>query len=231
MKQFSMFIVLALCMSGLSAQTLHNSLRFHVGPAFPLGKFAKMSLTDKNAGNANNGLSYELSFRHGFTKFLGLQLTWQGNYNKLNAAETLKNLSSLTNSPWKADLAYWRSSAGLLGIYFHKEIAEKIFLDAAFLGGVLRLKTDMTHFETDSPPNTWLSTSDASAMNTAFNIAAGLSWSFHPKFDMIFNTAYTQTKVTIKDILVDGSGGIKSRYDKTQPYKVFCSTVGLGFKF
>lgn len=226
-------ITLALSLTlNVSSQEKKNQVNFSIGPSFAIGDFGDRSSKNKDAGFAGAGADLYLYYSHQFTKKVGLGIKWFGNSNNYDTNPTIEELNSSSGILWTTTDSYWSTGGILLGITFQMMASERFIVDFRVLGGYVYSTSPECTFSVINQPHTWVKMESSSSGVDGYDIGAGLTYLFKPKWGLNINLDYMIASFTYEEVILSGSDGITQHYhDVKQPFEIINATAGISFYF
>jgi opacity protein-like surface antigen len=231
MKRRIVILFVSLYTINTFSQEKENQISIAVGPSFAVGNFADKSLTSEESGSAGTGANFSIYYGHKFSKNFGLGIKWLGNSNKFNTNNAINELNALTGIRWSSPNSYWTAGGVLLGLTAHAPVSEKFIFDFIFLGGYAWLNSPEIAFSINNI-TAEVKIQSASASAFGYNIGAGFSYFFNPKWNLLFNIDYIGANFKFDKIVTNFSDGTtQTNLNVKQPWGVVNPTVGIGYNF
>jgi hypothetical protein len=231
MKRVFLIIVSISLTLNVFSQDKKNQINFSIGPSFGVGDFGDESTSNENCGGAGTGANLYFYYGHKFTKNLGLGIKWFGNSNKFKTDELLSEMDDLHGGRWTTETSYWSTGGLLFGITGHIPTSEKFIVDFRLLLGYAVLSSPEFTF-TDRYSNYWITSASASSGAFGYDLGAGFSYFFHPKWCLNLNLDYIGGSFNFDEIVIYSSDGYSDYVnDVSQSMGIINTTIGISFNF
>jgi hypothetical protein len=232
MKKVLFVLSTILLTMNVFSQENKNQISFSIGPSFASGEFADKSTSNENGGAAGTGVNLYLYYEHKFNENFGLGIKCFRNSNKVYTDATIDGLNSSTGYQWTASTSYWSAGGLLVGLTAHIPSSDKFIVNFRFLGGYTTLNSPEATFAVTTLSNTWVKMESESAASFGYNIGAGFSYFFNPKWSLLVNIDYIGGDFKFDDIVMTSSAGTSEHlYNAKQSLGVVNATVGIGYNF
>lgn len=232
LKKLSLILISLSLSLNVFSQEKKNQINFSIGPSFGVGDFGDNHNSNKDAGFAGAGANLYLYYSHQFIKKVGLGIKWFGNSNKYDTDPAIKELNSSTGTLWTTSDSYWSTGGFLIGITFQILASERIIVDFRVLGGYVYSTSPECKFSVQNQPNIWVKMVSASTGVDGYDIGAGFTYLFHPRWGLNINLDYMLAVFRYDKVFVTSYDGTTHHVNNVkQPFEILNLTIGISFYF
>ena len=202
------------------------------GASNPLGEFGDSDIDNEDAGFAQTGMFYDLSFGYKFGKNFGIAAMLRGQANPVDVDEIASQIHDefsdflgTDDFSVKAESDPISSGLFMVGGYGSFPLTEKLSFESRVLIGLMSATIPEAKITvTDGVDTYWQKQHEGSGSAFAFGLGAGLKFDIGNRICLLANLDYTTAKPEFKDVeFEDGSGDIE-----TDTYSQSISTLNVG---
>lgn len=201
--KISKFLCSVFCLlllnTGLLAQqnklnNAKNSFVFGSGIGMPFSNYGNANITNQNAGLAENGLLFELSYKRIIEEKFGLSLLYRTQFNKIDKDKIKASFKAIGASEiHKVSLSSWELNSLMIGLFSHYPLDQnnKLSLLLHFHAGISMVTLPDIEVVYETNPNTYASIKNnhlsENSKSFSFMLGSGLQYRVSQKIAFSFN--------------------------------------------
>ncbi len=217
----------------INAQDNNGYIGITIGPSIPIGDFASKDLANTNAGLANTGVSYDISFAHklGGSNF-GITALLRSQANPLDVQSVANGFASrFFGTTWVVESKPWTLGALLIGGFGSFPITQKVTFDPRAMFGFASVASpDMTFDITGARGTGWIKQSSVISTSFAFLLGAGFKFEIGKKLFLITQIDYAYSNPEFNNVETVSDEGVRIRNTISQSIQNINIGIGIAVK-
>lgn len=205
-----------------------------LGPAIPVGKFASKNINSNDAGLADPGAIFDVSFAYKLKKNFGVAALLRGQYNPVDVqpmADKMRSELPGVNTQVNGD--GWSSGGFMAGVYSSYPLNQRASV-------VFELKTLIGFMNTTSPQIDINASSaegavrvrqhSAEATSFAYLFNAGMRFNAGKRIAFLVNADYLNYTPNFKDVRMSSNAGQPQTTSSRQDIQTINISAGIAFR-
>lgn len=232
-KLTTAFLVLILSSPLFSQNESNGYIGLSVGPSFPIGDFASKDTDNDEAGLANPGVMFEISFAHklGGSNF-GISALLRGQGLPTDAQTIADEFGQQApGADWTVESESWGIGAFMFGGYGSFPVSDNISFDTRAMIGFASASSPKLDVTGSANGNIiWIEQESADASAFAYLVGAGFQFGVGDNISLLTNLDYLGTGPEFSEVETKTSDGNTSTSTWEQSIGTINLSVGIAYK-
>jgi len=202
-----------------------------LGPSIPTGDYSSNSITNRRAGFARTGATFNINFHYKFSKYIGIAAISTGNAHPLNEEEHVKTFQWIDPAlRWELNTDLWSVGGTLGGILLSFPAG---FMDIDLKGLIGFSYSELPEMRVTGSSDTFYETviqRSSSASSPALNLGTNFRFAISDNWSLTFNIDYFITNPEF-NIKTETNFAIQKEFTIKRNISMLNLSFGAGYRF